>query len=227
MMSRIRNELRGPSLDNDSRIGSRIKRTRNALGLTLRQVSERSGVPLSTISKVEKGQKTSVDTLVKVARGLGVLFDVLLHDASPSEVPGGRRTVDSADTVSVYETELYRYDVHASALMQKAMFPLIITVKTPDVPPRGDWSTHAGEEFVYVLSGAIDLHTEFYAPKRLNTGESAYFDSKMRHAYVSVSDENAVVISVSTQGLLTSAGSEQYQPARSSPLSDEVSGQDK
>jgi len=40
-------------------------------------------------------------------------------------------------------------------------------------------SQHRGEEFVYVLSGAIEVHTEHYAPFRLEQGESAYFDSSM------------------------------------------------
>ncbi|QRG08694.1 cupin domain-containing protein [Xanthobacter dioxanivorans] len=59
------------------------------------------------------------------------------------------------------------------------------------------WSQHNGEEFVYVLSGAIEVHTEFYAPFRLEAGESAYFDSSMAHLYVSVTQEDARVLSVS------------------------------
>jgi len=40
-------------------------------------------------------------------------------------------------------------------------------------------------------------HTEHYAPFRLERGESAYFDSSMRHLYVSVSKDSARVLSVS------------------------------
>ena len=41
------------------------------------------------------------------------------------------------------------------------------------------------------------MHTEFYEPFRLEAGESAYFDSSMAHLYVSVTDEDARVLSVS------------------------------
>lgn len=205
------------------RTGARIKAVRTKLGLTLREVSERSGVPLSTISKVENGQKTSVDTLVKIARGLGVLFDVLLHDSVPDEPVVGRRAIETSQSALRYETELYDYQTHGAALTHKAMLPLVITVKTRAVPARDDWSTHAGEEFIYVCHGAIELHSEYYAPKRLEAGESAYFDSKMRHAYVSVSDDDAVIVSVCTEGVFTYMGGDPWDAVRTSPLSEEVS----
>ena len=39
--------------------------------------------------------------------------------------------------------------------------------------------------------------TEFYTPFRLSAGESAYFDSSMQHLFVSVSEEDARILSVS------------------------------
>ena len=207
-------------------LGARIKATRTQLGLTLRQVSERSGVPLSTIAKIEKGQKTSVDTLVKIARGLGVLFDVLLHDVPSEGSIGGRRVIDTAQSVARYETELYDYQVHGAALMSKAMLPLVIAVKTRAVPAPDDWSTHAGEEFVYVCRGAIELHTEFYAPTRLEAGESAYFDSKMRHCYRSVSADDAVIVSVCTEGVLAGGSRDPRNLLRASPSSEGVDTRD-
>ena len=189
----------GDQLDTSTRIGARIKAVRIRSGLTLRQVSQRSGVPLSTIAKVEKGQKTSADTLVKIARGLGVLFDILVHENVVSDSAGGRHVTDTGESTLHYETALYNYEVHGSRLRPKAMLPLLITVKTRTVPPKDDWSTHAGEEFLYVCRGAIELHTEFYTPTRLDTGESAYFDSKMRHCYRSLTDDDALVLSVCTQ----------------------------
>ena len=187
------------NLDTSTRIGARIKAVRNRSGLTLRQVSQRSGVPLSTIARIEKGQKTSADTLVKIARGLGVLFDILVHEDAVNDSAGGRYVTDTRDSTLGYETALYNYEVHSSRLRPKAMLPLLITVKTRTVPPKDDWSTHAGEEFLYVCRGTIELHTEFYTPTRLTCGESAYFDSKMRHCYRCLTDDDALVLSVCTQ----------------------------
>lgn len=77
------------------------------------------------------------------------------------------------------------------------MVPLELLVRARSVDEFDHWSQHRGEEFVYVLSGAIEIHTEHYAPFRLGRGESAYFDSSMRHLYISVSPEDAHVLSVS------------------------------
>ena len=41
------------------------------------------------------------------------------------------------------------------------------------------WSSHEGEEFILVLKGLVELHTEFYEPARLEAGDSAYIDSGM------------------------------------------------
>ncbi len=51
-----------------------------------------------------------------------------------------------------------------------------------------------------VLQGEIQLYTEFYEPLQLAQGDSIYFDSDMGHALVSVSEEDAVVLSVCTRG---------------------------
>lgn len=53
-----------------------------------------------------------------------------------------------------------------------------------------------GEGYIYVLSGSIEMHTEFYEPVRLDVGDSAYIDSGMRHAFASLGPEDARILSV-------------------------------
>ena len=47
-----------------------------------------------------------------------------------------------------------------------------------------------------VLEGTVDFCTELYAPARLETGDSVYFDSGMGHAYLRVGDKPAKVLSI-------------------------------
>ena len=56
--------------------------------------------------------------------------------------------------------------------------------------------THTGEEFVYVLEGEIEVHTELYAPFILRAGESVYLGSSMGHAYLAKSDRLCRIIGV-------------------------------
>lgn len=59
-------------------------------------------------------------------------------------------------------------------------------------------STHDGDDFLIVLEGEIELHTEFYQPVKLQTGDSAYFDARMGHFCISTSEANALVLWVPT-----------------------------
>ena len=47
---------------------------------------------------------------------------------------------------------------------------------------------------VYVLSGTIQLHTEFYGPETMSKGDSAYFDATMGHGYIRVGSEEATIL---------------------------------
>jgi len=177
-------------------LGGRIKAIRKERGLPLAQVSKRSGVAVSTLSKIENGQTSgSVDTIFKIARGLGVLFDNLFEVDCGTQA-GARRIITRGDEASQLSTEIYDYLVHAADLTHKQMLPLVMKLKARSVPAREDWSEHEGEEFVYVLDGAVELHTEFYAATRLEVGDSAYFDSKMRHAFVAASRKQPTLLSI-------------------------------
>ena len=74
------------------------------------------------------------------------------------------------------------------------MMPFHTRVKARSFEEFQDWSRHHGEEFVYVLSGEVELYTEFYEPARLRAGESFYIDSRMGHRVISVSKEDALVL---------------------------------
>jgi quercetin dioxygenase-like cupin family protein len=75
-------------------------------------------------------------------------------------------------------------------------------IKARDLPQREDWTRYDGEEFIYVLDGTLEFHTEAYSPVVLNQGDSCYLDAGMRHAFVSQGAEDAVVLSVHISLLL-------------------------
>ncbi len=60
-----------------SRIKPSVREAREARGLTQAQLSERCGVPQSTISEVERGQNVTLATLAQIGAALGVEFRVL------------------------------------------------------------------------------------------------------------------------------------------------------
>jgi transcriptional regulator with XRE-family HTH domain len=180
-----------------NQIGMRLKEIRRTLDQTLAQVSKSTGVSISNLSKIENSQiSPSFDIMKRICDGLGVPIEDFVRPGTKSVV-SGRKTTTRRDEGDLFTSGQYDYRAHSSELSRKAMVPLEILVRARSVGEFDHWSQHRGEEFVYVLSGAIEVHTEHYAPFRLDRGESAYFDSSMRHVYISVSPENARVLSVS------------------------------
>jgi transcriptional regulator with XRE-family HTH domain len=177
-------------------LGARIRTQRKKEGLTLAELSQRSGVAVSTLSKLENGQTTgSVETIFKIARAMQVLVDNIFPFA-PTELTNGRLLVTRRDGGERLAIEHYDYQLHAAGLIGKRMAPLYMAIKARKPPPVDEWSTHPGEEFAFVVSGLVELHTEHYAPVQIAAGESVYFDSIMKHCYVALSDEEPRLLSV-------------------------------
>lgn len=74
---------------------------------------------------------------------------------------------------------------------------------------------HAGEEFLYVIEGELELHTEYYAPLILRAGESTYFDSRMGHAYIAHGKTPCRALSVCTLARPEDLQQPNFKPATS------------
>jgi transcriptional regulator with XRE-family HTH domain len=178
-----------------SQIGERIKNLRRKRSWTLQYLCQRSGVSVSTLSKLENGQvATSFDTLLKVAHGLETSFDAIL--SGPASRGEGRLTVTRQGDAVNFSTSMYEYAVHSGKLRQKHMIPLLMEIKARHFNEITVWSSHEGEEFVYVVKGKISLYTEYYEPLFLSAGDSAYIDSKMRHAFLNRTRSSSQILSV-------------------------------
>jgi transcriptional regulator with XRE-family HTH domain len=182
---------------NAKNIGVRLKEIRRTLDKTLTEVSQATGVSISNLSKIENNQiSPSFDIMKRICDGLGMSIEDFVRPG-PKGVVSGRKTTTRKGEGDFFTSGQYDYRAHASELSRKGMVPLEILVRARTVEEFDHWSEHRGEEFVYVLSGTIEIHTEHYSPFRLERGESAYFDSSMRHVYISVSKDEAKVLSVS------------------------------
>jgi len=185
-----------------AQIGERLRLLRKERGWTLQELSRRAGVSLSAVSKIENAQVApTFDTLVKLARGLGMGFDALLDQMPTGEANGparggGRLSVTRANDAVGFSTSMYEYHVHASGLRRKYMTPLIMAVKARREGEGITWSSHDGEEFIFVIKGRIALHTEFYEPVMLDQGDSVYFDSSMAHLFLNIGRGEALVASI-------------------------------
>jgi transcriptional regulator with XRE-family HTH domain len=178
-------------------IGTRLRAIRRELGATLAEVSARTGASISALSKIENAQiSPSYDILKRICDGLGIGIEDLVSSADKISV-AGQRTVTRINEGARFASDQYEYRAHAPDLSRKGMVPLELTIHARSVDEFDHWSCHRGEEFVYVLAGLIEVHSDGHPPYRLNVGESAYFDSSIRHLFLSVGPEDARVLSVS------------------------------
>jgi|TARA_R100000049_G_C1954972_1_gene107583 transcriptional regulator with XRE-family HTH domain len=183
-------------------------RARN--GWTLKQMSDECGIPVSTLSKVEHGRLTlTYDKLQQVSDRLNLrMSDLFAEEDDSAAMVTGRRSIGSIENAVQVTTDNYDYHYLCTDLRQKRMIPIITRIRAQSAKEFGDLVTHHGEEFIYVIEGAIEVHSEFYDPVTLKQGESIYLDSSMGHAYVTAEEcEEAVVLGVCSsadEGLLDS-----------------------
>jgi transcriptional regulator with XRE-family HTH domain len=169
--------------------GAKLKAMRLEKRLTLTELSSRTGMPISTISKVENDKMAlSYDKLQSLSAGLGMDVGVLFKSpfAQSASTPSGRRSVHKNGDGRRVETHLNSYRYLASELLNKHFIPLVTEVRARTLEAFGEMLSHPGEEFTYVLEGSVEFHSQAYTPVQLNAGESVYFDSGMPHAYVAV-----------------------------------------
>jgi transcriptional regulator with XRE-family HTH domain len=171
-----------------SRLGMALRALRKKKGWTLAEVSRRTGFSIPTLSKVENDKLSlSYDKLIRVSEGFSVdIADLFVPVNSPDsrDAATGRRSVNRRGEGDLVATDNYDYRYLSTDVTRKKFIPILADVHARSIEEFGELVRHSGEEFVYVIEGEIELHSELYAPLILRTGESAYLDSNMGHAYV-------------------------------------------
>lgn len=191
--------------------GGRVQKLRKSQKLTLQQVSDASGLAVSTISKIENSHLSpTYDVMLKLAHGLGTDIVSILDGArafEPKATASGRMVVCRGAELPRLEAQNYVFEPVATQLKNRLIDATFATVKARSIDEFEAPIRHGGEELVVVLSGAVDLHTELYEPIRLNTGDSVYYDAAMSHAYVSVSEEEARILNIVSGASMSIEGS--------------------
>jgi len=161
-------------------------------------MSEHSGIPLSTLSKVENDRLTlTYDKLAQLSQKLQIPISDLFAETEQVEAITARRSIGKVEDAVRVTTPNYDYYYLCTELRRKRMVPVLTRIRAKSLSEFGDLVSHAGEEYIHVLEGTIVVHTQFYDPVTLKTGEAIYIDSNMGHAYVAAEDcDEALVLGV-------------------------------
>ena len=181
------------------KLGDRVRALRLERQWTLEELAVRSRVSRSSLSKIERDEVSpTYDVIQRVAQGFDVPV-VEFFSAAQSPHVVARRAVSKADELEIHQGQGYLYQLLCNELSTKKMLPYLATIKARSIEEAGGYVHHAGEEFLFVLSGQITFFTEHYAPVALDPGDSIYIDSHMGHACVSRSKTSAKVLWIVTE----------------------------
>ena len=174
-------------------VGQRLRQVRKARQMTLKQLSEASGVPLSTLSKMELAQvSVSYEKLAAAARALNVDIAQLFRSGATVNAPVPVTVVvDSLPAAAGYSTGTYDYHPIAGDFPERRMTPAYARIIARERGQFDDFIRHPGQEFALVLSGRVRIEFETGEAVSIGPQETAYFDSQVGHIYLSESDDGA------------------------------------
>lgn len=177
-------------------LGMRIRLTRRAKGMRLRELAEKANCSESMISKIENGHTDpSLHLLEELAHALGITTASLFSErgfGGPVSRKGERPTlsVQRAKGLSPIEIECVT-PAHDHSLLQAN-----IHIIPPDAATQRQ-IRHEGEEFGYVLQGQLELRIgkDRY---QLREGDSFFFFSDQPHGYRNPGETEARVLWANT-----------------------------
>jgi transcriptional regulator with XRE-family HTH domain len=159
-------------------VGDRLRAVRAGRGLTLTDVSDATGVSVSTLSRLESGhRRPTLELLLPLARTYAVPIDELVG-ASVVDDPRVQIRPIKGDGQTIFPLSHGATGVRA--------YKHVIPGRRKKVGPR--LRAHAGHEWLYVLNGRLRLFLgdrEFV----LQPGEAAEFDTRTPHSFASAGPE--------------------------------------
>ncbi|MBR0272491.1 MAG: helix-turn-helix transcriptional regulator [Bacteroidaceae bacterium] len=181
-------------------VGSKIKGIRESKNITVAEMAERSGLAVEQIESIENDEfLPSLGPLIKIARALGVRLGTFLddNDALGPVVCRAEEHAESSISFSNDAAEARKNMEYHSLAKQKAgrhMEPFIIDIQ-PSEEKDFKLSAHEGEEFIYVMSGEVEIAygKETYT---LREGDSIFYDSIVKHHVHGAAGQPARILAV-------------------------------
>ena len=176
-----------------AQVGARLRAVRKSQKLTLKQLSERSGVALSTLSKMELAQvSVSYEKLAAAARAMSVDIAQLFSPAKAQSDTAQPTVVSTAiDSAAGYSTGNYDYHPMAGDFPGRSMTPMYARIFARELTQFEDYIRHPGQEFALVLSGRVRIQFETGESITIGCRETAYFNSSVGHIYLALGDDGA------------------------------------
>lgn len=187
-------------MDNTQIVGEKIKSIRETKQISVSELAERTGLAEEQINRIENNVDIpSLAPLIKIARALGVRLGTFLDDQDEVGAVVCRKEELNNSTISFSNNAMnarthMQYHSLSNSKADRHMEPFII-----DIEAVGDadyeLSSHEGEEFVYVMEGAIEV---CHGKKKyvIEAGDTIYYDSIVPHHLHGYQGQAAKILAV-------------------------------
>jgi transcriptional regulator with XRE-family HTH domain len=199
-LTRAKPALRFGRLDAPGALGTRLRALREGMGLSLRDLAERSGVSAPMLSQVERGETSpTLQVASRIAAGLDLRLSQLLR-------------LDEAGAVSVVRRSERRkgpagaghsYEILTPPLPgQRAELSLHTLAPGASTGGRGDPPMHepGSREVALVQEGTVTFHCDGQRHE-LECGDCVTFDADLPHRFENRGERQAVLLAVVSAGL--------------------------
>ncbi|MCL2786721.1 MAG: helix-turn-helix domain-containing protein [Methanomassiliicoccaceae archaeon] len=176
-------------------IAERIRALRDATGYTIEDMANAAGVTAAEYGELENGKRDLTFTfLYKCAEKFGVDIVDLLTGEGPHL--SSYTVVKAGGGLPIKRRESFEYRHLASNFKGKTAEPFLVNApysaaELASIP----MSSHAGQEFNYVLKGSMRFVYEGHT-EDLFEGDSVFYDSSRKHGMTALSKEGCTFIAV-------------------------------
>jgi len=186
-----------PQEDIQVNVGERVKKVREGRNLSLQDISQRTGLDVSLLEQIESGSVAPpLGIVIKLAKALNLKMGYFIsgeEDRAYTIVRKSDRKVVSRYDSKKGEYYGYGYESLAPHKKNRHMEPFLVSLDPAET--EEERSTHDGQEFIYVLEGAMEvrLDEEIHI---LRPGDAIYYDSTVPHLVKCHGDKRTKILAV-------------------------------
>lgn len=182
------------------KLGAKIRELRIKNRYTLQDLAVKTGLSKPFLSQIENDHVVPpIATLIKLARALNVSLSYFFQDETTTQKISITRRNERIriERRPHHEREgvvSYIYESLETKKRDKHMEPFYVEFPPISVEEM-NFTTHEGEEFLYILEGKVEFRTVDRV-EILEEGDSIYLDSSISHAFRCVGDKPAKAVAV-------------------------------
>lgn len=177
-------------------IGDKLQEIRKFQKMTLTELSDKSGVQLATLSRIENKKMTgTIESHLAIAKALGIevvdLYKSVIHENKEIEIS------KAAEKSEIFtHNEKSSFEILTKNVLSKQMMPTLIRIEHGGSTQKEQNSTNS-EKFIFVLDGSVEVHID-NKTFPLKKNDSLYFDASLPHLLKNISKNTIKLLCVAT-----------------------------